>query len=113
MAMLEGLFERKLGPVAFQVTGIAKDLENLTRRVEHLDQIVLADEMRYEEEEEEDEDQEAINDQHADGLTVPAAPLAPGTLTAEPTPLEAAAVMPGQGYSLRTRVPKARGSPYS
>ena len=64
MAMLESLFERRLGPMETRFDAFTQRLDKVADRVEHLDQVVLNTEQDWDEEEEEEDMR--INDDYAD-----------------------------------------------
>ena len=86
----------------------AERLDKVAGKVEQLDLVVNTDEGYYEEEDE----GMRINDEFADALAVDTAvQVQPPENTAFPATTES--TVPGHGYSLRTRAPKARVTPYS
>ena len=89
----------------------AERLDKVADKVEQLDLVVNTDEGYYEEEEDEGM---RINDEFADALAVDTAVhVQPPENTVFPATTESTGVVPGHGYSLRTRAPKARITPYS
>ena len=87
----------------------AERLDKVADKVEQLDLVVNTDEGYYEEEEDEGM---RLNDEFADALAVDTAVQAqPPENTASPATTES--TVPGHWYSLRTRAPKARVTPYS